>query len=29
MNGLAEAYQEKLAAAEALELQRAGQEKSR
>jgi hypothetical protein len=29
MNGLAEAYQEKLAAAEALETQRAGQEKSR
>lgn len=29
MNGLKEAYQEKLAAAEALELQRASQEKSR
>jgi hypothetical protein len=29
MNGLAQAYQEKLAAAEALELQRAAQEKSR
>jgi len=29
MNGLAEAYQEKLAAAEALEMQRAATEKSR
>jgi hypothetical protein len=29
MNGLAEAHQEKLAAAEALETQRAGQEKPR
>jgi hypothetical protein len=29
MNGLKEAYQEKLAAAEALELQRASQEKLR